>query len=579
MFKLKSFENIVASMINWCAAQTSKVTDYNIGSKWRTLIEATAMELDEFYYRMYDGLKSAIEEAIFAAFDFPLLDAAASTGIVTFSKSEAAEVDYAIPAGTIVSVPATSASSAIYFETVANVILASGATSVAAAVRCARAGTVGNVAIASIDTIVSTLVGLEAVTNASAFTDGADRETADGRKKRFNQYIATLSRGTKDALEYASKTVPNVVGAYAFENPDLSCLVYDASPEGYADQSSNINIPSGYTFSALPATEAENDALYLGCVIKFSYMYMKFYTAGVGSAGAWEYWNGSAWAEIAGVTDGTSGLTANGIVEFTVPADWVIKQVNGVSARYWIRFRVTTATYTTTPVLLYAIVPPEPGFVDVYAHNSSGVLPAEVSLSPTKDSGSGNSTMSAITVSDDATLEEDWIVAFTDATNFTVTGSKTGLDGSGETGVAFSSNSGAVSFTITAGDTPEDDTTVWIFSTASMRGKILDAIEEYRAAGIHVDVRQPEQVLVDITATLHVAAGYNKVAVRDAVSLTITNYLNALSINQPVYITRLTQIIMAMDGVYNCLIAVPAADVTVFPYQLVRAGTITITTA
>jgi hypothetical protein len=84
-------------------------------------------------------------------------------------------------------------------------------------------------------------------------------------------------------------------------------------------------------------------------------------TAGVdgGSlATVWEYYNGSTWASLSGVTDGTSAsskaftaVAADGqTLTFTVPSDWTALSLNGSQNLYFIRCRITAGSYSTNPI-------------------------------------------------------------------------------------------------------------------------------------------------------------------------------------------------------------------------------------
>jgi predicted phage baseplate assembly protein len=59
---------------------------------------------------------------------------------------------------------------------------------------------------------------------------------------------------------------------------------------------------------------------------------------------SWEYWNGSGWVLIDGVTDGTGALTGSGRVEFVVPADLEPTTVAGQEG-HWVRARLVGGTY------------------------------------------------------------------------------------------------------------------------------------------------------------------------------------------------------------------------------------------
>lgn len=200
MFQLKDFRSILAGMVNRVRAVSTRLTDFHPGSVTRTLLEASAIEIEELYLQMYHGIIEAIPVAIYGAFDFSRRPAAAAYGYVTFSRATAAGADYPIPAGT-----AVATATGLSFVTADTVTLATGQTAVQALAVCAQAGVVGNVAAGSISVLTTSVTGIEAVTNAGAFTTGADAETEAQRKDRFREYIATLARGTRAALVYAAK--------------------------------------------------------------------------------------------------------------------------------------------------------------------------------------------------------------------------------------------------------------------------------------------------------------------------------------------------------------------------------------
>ncbi len=92
-----------------------------------------------------------------------------------------------------------------------------------------------------------------------------------------------------------------------------------------------------------------DDALYFGHNPRFDDIRVYVGTAFVAAAVTfvWEYWNGSAWAELP-VTDGTNGWQNLGrqIVSFVPPDDWREHPVNGVT-RMWVRCRVSAVTNPT----------------------------------------------------------------------------------------------------------------------------------------------------------------------------------------------------------------------------------------
>jgi len=101
----------------------------------------------------------------------------------------------------------------------------------------------------------------------------------------------------------------------------------------------------------LPAVPAVNDAYYFGHAKKFDVMKLNIGTQGVGVwTIVWEYWNGTTWAALVGLTDGTTGFTAavgNREVSHTPQGDWATTAVATITL-YWIRARVSAYTSVTT---------------------------------------------------------------------------------------------------------------------------------------------------------------------------------------------------------------------------------------
>lgn len=79
--------------------------------------------------------------------------------------------------------------------------------------------------------------------------------------------------------------------------------------------------------------------------------------------------------------------------------------------------------------------------------------------------GTGNGTMSSITVDQDTAVDELWTVTATNATTFTVTGFVSGSQGNATVGVPY--NNGIVAFTITAGVTPFTGGDAFTFNVTS----------------------------------------------------------------------------------------------------------------
>ena len=94
-----------------------------------------------------------------------------------------------------------------------------------------------------------------------------------------------------------------------------------------------------------PATPAVEDAFYYGDQdTLFTSIHINVGTVMTGSPTiVLEYWNGSIWAALSGVSDGTADFTLGGmrIISWTIPTDWeTIEPGNGITG-YYVRSRIT----------------------------------------------------------------------------------------------------------------------------------------------------------------------------------------------------------------------------------------------
>ena len=200
MFQIKSFDSIVASMINNITATTNSLTDFNTGSALRTVLESVASEIDQFYQSLLKGLYEAVPVSVYKTFSFEKEAAVAASGYVTFTREAGGSGDITIPAGTKVSVPNAEYSYSVNDDTV----LADGSNTVDALVTASITGSSANCLVGAITMMTDEVDGVASVTNASAFINGADEETENERKIRFQSWLNTLARSTKESVYYGA---------------------------------------------------------------------------------------------------------------------------------------------------------------------------------------------------------------------------------------------------------------------------------------------------------------------------------------------------------------------------------------
>lgn len=202
MFQLKDFVSITASMINRAKATQDKITDFNIGSVARTLMESPAIEIEEFYQRMFAGILEAIPTAIYLGFDFAKVESTYARGVVRVTFLGPIDTAITVPVGTIFTAPA----SGNKYLTTASVTIPVGATQASLIVECSTAGTSGNVPAGAITAIQTYDLPIGATITSDLITSGSDGESDEERKARFTHFIQTIARGTNGAVEYAARS-------------------------------------------------------------------------------------------------------------------------------------------------------------------------------------------------------------------------------------------------------------------------------------------------------------------------------------------------------------------------------------
>ena len=113
----------------------------------------------------------------------------------------------------------------------------------------------------------------------------------------------------------------------------------------FTDETTNANSATTDDVNLLPASPVANDAYYFGHAEEFPRIKIDITDGnGTGSTITWEYWNGSSWTALSGVTDGTSNFENVGenIVSWTVPGDWTATTVNSQGPYKYVRARLST---------------------------------------------------------------------------------------------------------------------------------------------------------------------------------------------------------------------------------------------
>lgn len=200
-FQIKDFASIAASMVNYAKATGRVITDFTEGSVTRTVMDASAIELDQFYQQALGMILDAIPVATFNTFNFVALPAIDAFGLIRVTIT-AQTVTTIIPAGTIF----TRADGAADYASAADVTILAGSTTADVLVSCTAAGVLGNMEGGQTFSMSAPPNGFVSATNLAAFITGREAETEDQREARFVQYIASLARSTPAAIRYGLTT-------------------------------------------------------------------------------------------------------------------------------------------------------------------------------------------------------------------------------------------------------------------------------------------------------------------------------------------------------------------------------------
>lgn len=245
----KSFDQIVSDAVTMVQGAARALIDFTVGSVLRAVVEATAgvalwlqgVALQIAALTRFSTSSGTDADTWGADFGFPRLPAQAATDPVTFARftpTAQATVTAAISSGTdsngntiwtggdVVQtadgteqfqvIPDTT--QAAYNATLNAYVLPPGTASITATVQATTAGASGNVSAGLITTIATAIVGVDTVTNAAAFTNGADAESDASYRARFVSFIASLSKATVLAVETATTDVQQGITFTLTEN-------------------------------------------------------------------------------------------------------------------------------------------------------------------------------------------------------------------------------------------------------------------------------------------------------------------------------------------------------------------------
>lgn len=115
--------------------------------------------------------------------------------------------------------------------------------------------------------------------------------------------------------------------------------------------------------------------------------------------------------------------------------------------------------------------------------------------------------------------------------------------------------------------------------SAELRSELETTLLDYRPAGIYLNLLPVVTKLVDLDISITISANYDTETMALLVNSHISSYLNSFPVSKPLRVSEIIREIMNVDkyGIYDCKLNNISQDVTVFGYELVRPGDITVT--
>ena len=100
-------------------------------------------------------------------------------------------------------------------------------------------------------------------------------------------------------------------------------------------------------------------------------------------------------------------------------------------------------------------------------------------------------------------------------------------------------------------------------------------LDSEREICVDIKVSAPDTVKVNVAAALTIADGYVYGEVAKAADAALRAYFSGARLSKPVYRAALCALLMAVDGVENCALTLPAGDVSISEKTLPLLGTVT----
>ncbi|HEY1772419.1 MAG TPA: baseplate J/gp47 family protein [Gammaproteobacteria bacterium] len=218
----KDFNTVVSDQVTTIQSQVPQFSNFNSGTVLLAIVQAVAsvvMYLQSLLTQMYAFARASTSagsdlDSWMADFGLTRLPAVAASGQVTFARftpTAAATIPVGTNVesgdGTQVFAVIADATNPNYVPSQSAYVCPANTSSIAVTVQDTVAGAAGNVIIGALNTLTSPIVGIDTVTNAAAYLNGANAETDAAFRIRFQNYLASLAESTPTAIGNAIASV------------------------------------------------------------------------------------------------------------------------------------------------------------------------------------------------------------------------------------------------------------------------------------------------------------------------------------------------------------------------------------
>lgn len=193
------------------------LTNFNVGSRIRTILEAVALVSGQTHYEFYQSLVEAIPVALYDGFGFERNLGTKASGSIKIGVDEAVLVNTTVPSGIELTINGNA-----YVTTSSGTILAGQTESNLITLQSVESGISQNLSIGDVDTkngagFFSGDTDFNYAYNVTAIGNGTDTESDADRRIRFATYINGLTKTTVLGIQSRLLKIATVRSIYVRE--------------------------------------------------------------------------------------------------------------------------------------------------------------------------------------------------------------------------------------------------------------------------------------------------------------------------------------------------------------------------